>query len=130
MSSQWLGGRLSDRYSRTQLATLGVAFSVTMGAIPLVNSFSGFALVIFAATFGVGVSYTAGLTLISELSQKRKGIGFGLFGSASTAGLAFGSQVGGAIAQYVALTAPYYFAAAVTASVALVLYYMYRKTLR
>jgi MFS family permease len=130
MSSQWLGGRLSDRFSRTMLATLGVAFSVTLGAIPLVNSFAGFGAVIFAASFGVGVSYTAGLTLIAELSSKRKGIGFGLFGSASTAGLAFGSQVGGAIAQYVTLTAPYYFAAAISAVTAIVLYYLHRKASR
>jgi MFS transporter, DHA1 family, multidrug resistance protein len=126
--SQWLGGRLSDRFNRNMLATLGVTLSITIGAIPLVNSFAGFALVLFASSFGVGVSYSVGLTLISDLSRKRKGIGFGLFGSASTAGMAIGSQVGGAIAQYTVLTAPYYFASAVTTLVALLLYYLYRKS--
>jgi len=125
--SQWLGGRLSDRFNRYTLATLGVAFSISIGMIPLVNSFAGFSLVQFVSSFGVGISYSVGLTLISDLSRKRKGMGFGLFGSASTAGMAIGSQLGGAIAQYIALTAPYYFASAVTASVALLLFCLCRK---
>ena len=128
LTSQWIGGKLSDRFDRTLLAALGVALSITIGAIPLVSSFSGFSVVLSVASFGVGISYTAGLTLISDLSRKRKGIGYGLFGAASTAGMAFGAQVGGATAQYLSLTAPYYIASAITALVASVLFYLHIKT--
>ena len=127
MISQWIGGRLSDRISRTFITTLGVAFCISIGAIALEQSFAGLLVIMLTIGFGAGILYPAGLALVSELSSKRKGIGFGLFGSATTAGMAFGSQVGGALAQYTGLTAPYYVASAVTVSVTLTLVFLHRR---
>ena len=125
--AQWIGGRLSDRASRTLLATIGVILCTSIGGIALIQSFPGLLVIMLMVGTGAGLLYPAGLALISELSSKRKGMSFGLFGSASTAGMAFGSQVGGALAQYFGLTAPYYMAFVVVVSVALILVVLHRR---
>jgi MFS family permease len=124
---QWLGGRFSDKFNRPLLATLGVTFTLSIGAIALTTSFLGFILIMLAVGLGVGILYPAGLTLISELPRKKKGLAFGVFGSAATTGMALGSQGGGALAQYISLTAPYIVAFVIIASISLVLLILHRR---
>ena len=76
---------------------------------------------------GTAIIVPTSRAAVLELSSAKRGSYIGLYESIATGGMSSGSFLGGALAGYVALEAPYYFSAIMAVAVILLLTYFVRR---
>ncbi|HJX23287.1 MAG TPA: MFS transporter [Candidatus Bathyarchaeia archaeon] len=114
-------GRLSDRLTKLNICILGAAFCVTVVMVPLARDFVPMAFSIAMVGLGAAIIYPTSKAAVLELSMVKRGSYIGLYESVSVGGMSAGSLLGGTLASYVALEAPYYFISAMAVAVVLFL---------
>jgi DHA1 family multidrug resistance protein-like MFS transporter len=125
-------GRLADRRSPLLLGMLcaGSAglFLVPQGFLP--NLWSLIPLVFFADFSSAGIDPIMNIVLSRQVPVERRGIAFGLTGSARSAGWSLGAMLGGMLAAYLDFKAVFINAALMFLLIAVLLSRLSRRTLR
>jgi MFS family permease len=120
-------GRLSERLTKLKLCILGAAFCVAVVIVPLTKDFIPIAFSIALVGLGTAIIVPTSRAAVLELSSAKRGSYIGIYESIATGGMSAGSFLGGALAGYVALEAPYYFSAIMAVAVILLLTYFVRR---
>jgi MFS family permease len=120
-------GRLSERFTKLNLCVLGAAFCTLVILVPLARSFVPIAFSIAMVGLGTAIIHPTSRAAVLELSSAKRGSYIGIYESIVTSGMSAGSFLGGALAGYVALEAPYYFSSAMAVAVFLFLIFFARR---
>lgn len=108
----WGAGKLGDRFDKKMLNIIGVGVCSSIMFVAVLRAFDHLFVVMALIGIGLGVIYPSSLALISAVSSTRRGLLIGFFDSSLSLGMAMGSQLGGALAEYGGLETPYYFCSA------------------
>lgn len=100
--------RIESRIGKNKMFIAGSTAMACASAIAMISYTTFMFSVAFAIYgFGAGILYAASISLIMKWADHAKGYGAGLFESLIGAGYLIGSLSGGAVAEYIALNAPY-----------------------
>jgi MFS family permease len=113
--------RLGDRLTKLSLCILGAALCVAIIMVPLAREFTPMAFSIAMVGLGTAIIYPTGKAAVLELSSAKRGSYIGFYESVATSGMSAGSLLGGTLASYVALEAPYYFSSIMAVAVIILL---------
>ena len=120
-------GRLSERVTKLNICIMGAAFCAAAVMVPFARDFVPMAFSLAIVGLGAAIIYPTGRAAVLELSPEKRGSYIGFFESVGMVGMSAGSLIGGALASYVTLEAPYYFTSAMAVAVVLLLALFARK---
>jgi MFS transporter, DHA1 family, multidrug resistance protein len=120
-------GRLSEHVTKINICIMGSALCAAAVMVAFARAFIPMALSLAVIGLGAAIIYPTGRAAVLDLSAEKRGSYMGFFESVGMVGMSSGSVVGGVLASYVSLEAPYYFTAAMALAVVFLLTYFKRK---
>ena len=120
-------GRLSERVTKLNMCILGTTLCMAIIMVPFARDFTLMTFSIAIVGLGTAIIYPTSKAAVVEMSQTKRGSYLGVYEGIATSGMAVGSLLGGALANYVALEAPYYFTITMALAVILFLTFFSRK---
>lgn len=119
-------GRASDKFGRRRMMLFGMAIRTLMPILYFTAASNAWMFIAFRFIDGIGASAVlpaARAYLMDSVPQDRRGEAFGILGMGASSGLLLGPAIGGYVAAWGGLNAPYVFGAAMSALTLIIIYF-------